>query len=339
MSLPREFGRDDQELVRYLLKLLPDEDAERLDEASIDDDEVAARLRIVEDDLVDAYVSGALTGVMLEQFESCYLLSPRRRENVRFARSFRRAVDRAVVSAGTDTGQDLAPAFLSDEDEAPRSGPAPRDRMTFRALRRSPLAALAAVLAIACGTLFFAAMRLRNGLTVAHRESVELDRRTRDLARQLDDQRAANAAVVKELERVRESAARAPQSASAAPLARAEAAGNVAPLAFVLLPQTRATDQMSTFAVPQGGDRVVFELRLDSSDSRRYQVGLKDPATLRIVWRSGWIAARPSGDRASVSVGVPASLLKPQHYSFDLTSRDNAGTAEVVGSYAFEISR
>src|SRR5580765_7224603 len=92
MSLPDKPAQAD-ELVQYLLGLLPPEDAERLDEASIVDDDVAARLRSVEDDLVDAYVRGALTGETLTRFESHYLLSPRRRQHVAFAGRFLRAVD------------------------------------------------------------------------------------------------------------------------------------------------------------------------------------------------------------------------------------------------------
>src|SRR4029079_9203309 len=59
----------DRHLTRYVLGLLPDEEAERLDEQSIMDDEVAARLRSVENDLVDAYVCGTLEGELLEPFE------------------------------------------------------------------------------------------------------------------------------------------------------------------------------------------------------------------------------------------------------------------------------
>ena len=92
MSLPHDADHDpdhdDEELVRYLLGLLPDEATERLDEASIADDEVAARLRIVETDLIDSYVRGQLSGARLERFESYYLLSPRRRESVRLAAGF-----------------------------------------------------------------------------------------------------------------------------------------------------------------------------------------------------------------------------------------------------------
>jgi hypothetical protein len=56
---PHDSSSDDEQLVRYLLGLLPDEEAERLDELSIADDELAWRLRAVEDDLVDAYVTGS----------------------------------------------------------------------------------------------------------------------------------------------------------------------------------------------------------------------------------------------------------------------------------------
>jgi hypothetical protein len=99
MSLLEDSGHDDQQLARYLLGLLPDEDAERLDEASIADDEVAAWLRVVEDGLVDAYASGNLAGELLERFESVYLSSPRRRQKVRLAARLLRTVDRAVAPA------------------------------------------------------------------------------------------------------------------------------------------------------------------------------------------------------------------------------------------------
>src|SRR5882757_10811948 len=106
MSLLRESGPDDQQLVRYLLRLLPDEEADRLDEMSISDDALAWRLREVENDLVDAYVSGTLTGETLQRFESSYLSSERRREKVRFAGSFLDAVNRQAGPADTNAKPD-----------------------------------------------------------------------------------------------------------------------------------------------------------------------------------------------------------------------------------------
>jgi anti-sigma factor RsiW len=99
MSFSREPVHDDRHLIRYLLGLLPDDEAERLDEQTLVDDEAAARLRSVENDLVDAYVSGTLDAEARERFESFYLASPRRREKVKFAARFLAAVDRPPVAA------------------------------------------------------------------------------------------------------------------------------------------------------------------------------------------------------------------------------------------------
>jgi len=68
MSPTDDTGLDDEQLTRYLLGLLPREQAERIDEAGIVDDAVAARLRTVEHDLVDAYVRGALS----RELRMCY---------------------------------------------------------------------------------------------------------------------------------------------------------------------------------------------------------------------------------------------------------------------------
>src|SRR2546427_5799203 len=78
----------EQLIVRYLLGHLPDEEAEQLDELGITDDSFVARVRAVENDLVDAYARGELSGDTLAQFESSYLSSPSRREKGRFAKAF-----------------------------------------------------------------------------------------------------------------------------------------------------------------------------------------------------------------------------------------------------------
>jgi hypothetical protein len=94
MFAPHESPHDDQPLVRYLLGLLEEEDAERLDEMSVTDDDLAWQLLAVEDDLVDAYVRRTMADETREQFESAYLSSPSRLLKVRFAEGFLSAVDR-----------------------------------------------------------------------------------------------------------------------------------------------------------------------------------------------------------------------------------------------------
>jgi hypothetical protein len=320
MSLLDESGPDDQELVRYLLGLLSEEETERLDELSITDDEMAWRLCAAENDLVDAYVSGGLTGETLERFESFYLSSPRRCEKVKDAGIFLRRVDRDI-SAPAKSRRDLA-----------RASP---QRVTTSSAWRL---AAAAALVLACGALLFQVARLRSGLDETRRESAALDRRAHDLERQLNDQRAANANTVKELERVRGSVPPlAQQSAAVRPRERTEPASAALTAALVLLPQMRAVHPIATLALPEHADRVRFDLRLESSEFPRYQVALKNPATNQIIWRSGQIAPASSGDTPTVSVVIPAGILKPQHYALELLARSAAGDTEVVGTYAVRI--
>src|ERR1700722_18106227 len=85
MSSADKQSFDDQVLLRYLLGSLPEEEAERLDELSVVDDAIAWRLSAVENDLVDAYVGGQLSGGDLAEFKKCYLSSPRRLQKLEFA--------------------------------------------------------------------------------------------------------------------------------------------------------------------------------------------------------------------------------------------------------------
>jgi hypothetical protein len=145
-----------------------------------------------------------------------------------------------------------------------------------------------------------------------------MEERARTLSSQLEQQRAANDALGRDLDR-----ARAPQ---------------VLPtMALVLAPPTRAAGPVPAIAVTPGATTVRFDLRLESNDFTRYDVALRDPATNHVVWRMQALLASASRRGAAVSVYVPATLLKPQHYSLELSGRKAAGAGQIIGSYAFEI--
>src|SRR5215471_6935099 len=95
-------------MIEYLLGSLPEKEAERLDELSITDDAFVSRLNDVENDLVDAYVRGELSGEIRERFRSFYLASPKRRAKVRFAETLlahgKRAARANVASETARTG-------------------------------------------------------------------------------------------------------------------------------------------------------------------------------------------------------------------------------------------
>jgi hypothetical protein len=82
---------DEKAIARYLLGQVSEAEAEHLDELSVTDDGFVARLRDVENDLVDAYARGSLDAETRRRFELVYLRSPRRAQKLAFARNLRRA--------------------------------------------------------------------------------------------------------------------------------------------------------------------------------------------------------------------------------------------------------
>ena len=99
MSDLEKFVPDDAVLLRYLLGALPADEAEPIEDASVVDDDLAARLNAMEHDLVDRYVRGEMEGATLAKFHTWYLSSPVRVQKVELARAFLR-----VANAGTADG-------------------------------------------------------------------------------------------------------------------------------------------------------------------------------------------------------------------------------------------
>jgi hypothetical protein len=261
-------------LLPYLLRLLPDDQAERVELATLSDEQVAERLKAVEHDLVDGYIRDTLDAVTRDRFESYYLSSPIRRERVRFAAEFLRAIDGAAVNGQAASDGAAVPA---------------------QSKRGWRLLAAAAVVVLASGTVMLM-------LT--------------------DRPRSGEPAAV----------APPPQREASPP------SPSPSSIALVLLPQTRAVSEPPTLHVAAGVSRVRFELRLDSDDYAEYQAGLRDPRTNATVWRSTWMTLPARAGGSAVEVDVPAGLLKPQHYSLDVTGRTAAGVVHVVGSYAFSVT-
>ncbi|MCI0444646.1 hypothetical protein L0152_15745 [bacterium] len=153
---------DEQLMTDFLLGNLPEEEIERLDEMSLADDDFANRLQAVENDLVDAYIRGELSGTALTQFKSNYLRSSKRREKVEFAETLHKQLNKSV---DTDRGFDY--------NAAPRSG--------FQWL----LAAAAIVILTFCGYLVFQNVSLHDQIQQLQAEKESLRSREQELQKQI----------------------------------------------------------------------------------------------------------------------------------------------------------
>lgn len=315
---------DDEVLSRYLLGSLPAEETERLDELSVADDEFALRLDAVENDLVDAFARGDLSGDALERFQKLYLSSPRRREKVEFAKTLLRFGEK---TAGAAAGATTRPAG-SDAKPRDQTTSQGRSRQRWFTIPRLDLQwsfAVAAMALLAVGSyLFVENERLRQQATEARNQEIALNQHSEDLERQLGEQRSTNASMLKELDRLRE--------ASASPHA-------LRIVAALLLPQMRGASQVPTVSIPAGTDQVTLRLQLESDDFPAYGVSLKDPATDQILWRSAKLKAKSEDGAKVVSVQLPAGLLKRQAYIVELSGVGAKGPAELITDYSLRVKR
>lgn len=313
--MPTDRYPQDERLERledYLLGLLPEAEAERLDELSITDEEFAWQLRAAEDDLVDGYVRDSLPATTRARFEEYYLASPRHRERVTFARNLVRTTDRTVDR----------PIAMATSHTSPTPAPA---HETVRPVAR-PQTAWWLMAAAAAVVVAFGAMLMRTGLM---RPSAGTPAPTVEATAPGREAPAPAVSPAPPVSTPRLSAAPAPADRTPpAPIVTE---------AVSLAPDTRAAGSIITVKVPAGADRIAFDLRLEANDFPRYQATLKDPGTDRAVWQSGWTTATVKRDSPVVPIAVPARTLKPQHYTFELTGRTDGNRTDLVASYVFEV--
>lgn len=296
---------DDEHLRRYLLGSLPPEESERLDELSITDGDVAARLRAVEHDLVDAYVSGELSGDLLDRLRSHYLSSPANRSHVTFAATLHRYQQTAA--------QTPAHSFRSPWSAA-----------------RWGLAA-AAILALAAGYLLTDNIRLRSDVSRAAQAAAQAQERERQLQAQLTEARSVNADTSRELARARESAT--PPSTRTDSL-RPSGAGV---LAFTLRPATRGPDSVPAVVIPAATESLRLRLPLEMDDHPRYQAVLKNASGTTEVWRSGDLQSTADRSARILSVTIPARLVQAGFYTIEIGGVPASGSVEFLSSYPFRV--
>jgi hypothetical protein len=301
---------DDQNLVRYLLGALTAEEAERLDQLSIADDDFAWRLREIENDLVDAYVRSHLGGETLQQFKSFYMASPTRRQKVQFAEGLRQF--QASNAAGAETAEKLS------KSRAPFWGAFPSSRIGLQF--GVSLAALGMLLV--AGFLLVENAHLRRELKDARAQYESTDQHARDLENELKQQSTAITEAKKKLEGLDQP--------------RADA-GELKTVSLLLPPPTRGLSSLKKITVHPDTGLVVLLLTLESADFPHYSVTVKDQVTNEVVWKSSQLDVGYAGDRKIVSAGLRAHLLKERNYVAEVAGLANAGRQRVVGEYPFHV--
>jgi hypothetical protein len=319
-----------QVITQYLLGTLPEVERDRFDELSITSQEFAEVLSASEKDLIDAYVQGELSGTMLAQFESHYLASPIRRERVEFAEAFQvfartqRVFNDSSIRGQADLHRERKRGWLSTLSIFGEQYPA----------LRWGLAVAVVIFVIAGAFLLLQNARLREQMSLEQAHRDELQQREMQLQKELDQQRASNTAVERELAQVREERVRMeekPRKSVQPP------ASSTAIVSFVLTPQLRGVGQAQTVSIPVNTGRVTMQLNLEPNDYQTFAVVLLDQSHHQELWRSGKLKAASRGDDRTLNVSFSAGRLKPQGYALQVSGISANGQSEVLSVYPFKV--
>lgn len=348
---------DVQTLTQYLLGSLPAAEAERLDELSVTDDEVAEALKSVEKDLIDAYVQDELDEAALAQFKTYYLASATRSERVAFAQAFHARAEKSLTSRAT-VARAEAPTGARTE-AATETAPGRTGRGMFSVRRGldvsrtgwqwgAACAALALLIAVGWLTLDNVRLRQRLAQTEARRDAPE--QRAQGSQNESASQRAPSAQLADESAHAgpersaqeqtqRDNQQRSVERQHGTDRQRASGqqssstdAGSIA--SFILAPQTRGASQRPTVSLPTDADRVHMRLRLEPNEFTTYRVTLLDETGSQTLWRSRPLKARAGADGKILSLNLRASLLKPRT-EYVLRATSDAG--EIVDDYPFRV--
>jgi hypothetical protein len=166
--------KEQESLRQYLLGSLPEGEISALEERLFTEADFYEELLVVEDELIDQYLSGEQSPAERERFESHFSQAPERQRKVRFARTLQKYLSNTSESEAREESDQESPepAIAVDTIVSPVVSPPvnpiipiPRKRPFFSFLPSNPALnyALAAVLALVVGgASWIAVSRLMN---------------------------------------------------------------------------------------------------------------------------------------------------------------------------------
>ncbi|MBC7911153.1 MAG: hypothetical protein H7Y30_11665 [Pyrinomonadaceae bacterium] len=341
---------------QYLLGGLTAENLRQFEERLMTDDDYFQQLLAAESELIDDYVSDALTAQQSKSFETHFLCTPERHEQLRFARAFSQYGSSAPEAAGTLSAppvthttastapvdkaaswKDYIPAFLRVQHPA-----------TGLALACSLL-----IIIFGGGWMLAKIRRLEKQVAQfqtdhtiplptdsdAQRPLEEARAQAMQLREELQRERKAHEKSEQELARQREqnrsgseTAIQAQRPASGVPKPERAAAFAIA-LSTGL---TRDAGGLQKVSIPPHVTNVQFTLELETDEYPNYRATLQTPERREIVTREKLKARSRNGSKI-ITFTIPARHLSGGDYLVILAGITTNGEAKNLGTYTFRV--
>lgn len=320
---------NDDDLIRYLLGRLSEEERSHVERRFIGDSEYYEQLLLTEDELRFAYAKGTLDRAEREQFEKRFLIFPDEREKVELAKGMINELSSIPVRERTEP--------LSARGEKNNW----RERLLAFAGFRSPamrlaMAAAVVVLLLGFAWMAFETLRLREQISqlkasqTTREQEIEQAKteqsRVEQLNRELEEERNNRAQLEQEVAQMREQAS--PGDASRTLI-----------ISMILAPG-RVRSGGATKSVTITDDSAQLRLLLNIGDAtyRSYEAAVLNSNGAQVWGRRSLRASRTAGVQ-SIILTIPARLLAEDDYEVNLKGLTATGELERAGEYYFTMKK
>jgi hypothetical protein len=293
--------RGSTDLIRYLLKELPEDQVEQIEQKYFSSDESFEEVEHAEAELIDLYVSGALKPQQREKFEQLYLNQPKRKQRIQFAEALHAKASQTNLPGVSVTSKKWPVAAKL-------------------------LAAAMVIFALAGAWLIREFVRLRAENTAARQE----------IERLKSSGNSQQQSKIQELTKELDQARIEEDSKPPAPIHGAKPQSTI--LAIVMSPGVaRDSVGMKTLSVDRRTDFIRFELKLDRDPFSAYRISLQTAAGDEL-WSLGLLKPSNTAIGKTIVFDLPASRVEQRDYVLLLQGK--SGTKfENVSAYPFRVRK
>ena len=292
------------DLIRYLLKELPEDQIEQIEQKYFSSDESFEEVEHAEAELIDLYVSGALTPTQKEKFEQLYLNLPKSRQRIQFAEALRVKADEMSL-----------PEISSSSKKWP--------------VAAKLLAAAMVAIALAGAWLIREFVELRAENKAAQQEIQKL----KQSSGESQQQQSKIQELTKELDKARMQEDSNPPE----PIHGAKPQPSI--LAVVMTPGVvRDAAGMKTLDVDPRIDFIRFELKLDRDPFNAYRISLQTAGGDEL-WGMGLLKPSNTVIGKTIVFDLPSSRVEQRDYVLLLQGKSAGTKFENVSAYPFRVRK